>query len=221
MAHRGEHRVVLLRRSCGVTRAPQALQAASTARTLAAGFSGSGASTTRRPRNSSALAAAAPLFSAPAIGCAGTNWAIFAPSAARAAATTSRLVLPASVTIAAGLSCGASAAEAPAGTAPPASRPAPGRRPRRCAHRRDRIDDAALERELQVGGAAADARRRAPQRLACLERQRERAADQPDADTATLSKQPHHSFRLAASAPRNLSFSAAVPTVTRRCSGSW
>src|SRR5262245_40449561 len=83
-------------------RAPQADHASCTLFTADSGFSGSGVRMTRRSRKSSALAASAPLFSAPAIGCAGTNWAIFRPSAARAAAMTSRLVLPPSVTSARG-----------------------------------------------------------------------------------------------------------------------
>ena len=57
--------------SMRLTFAPQADHAASTVATEALAFSFSGVSTTRRPWNSSALAAAAPLFSAPAIGCAG------------------------------------------------------------------------------------------------------------------------------------------------------
>src|SRR6266446_3530041 len=78
----------------------------------------------------------------------------------------------------------------------------------------DRIDRAALERELQIGRVAADADDvRCDLRL--LQRQGKTAADEADADDGKL-----HSFRLAASAARNLSFSCGVPTVTRRCSGS-
>src|SRR6185436_18330046 len=53
--------------------------------------------TTRLPSNSPACAAAAPLCSAPAIGCAGTKRGSAWPSARCAVATTSCLVLPASV----------------------------------------------------------------------------------------------------------------------------
>ena len=174
-------------------------------------FSFSGVSTTRRPWKSSALAAAAPLFSAPAIGCAGTKRAILLPSALRAAAMTSRLVLPPSV-----INAFDSASDSEdrrklgdrrrdqnqVGVARGAGRV-----------RRDRVDDAALERELQVGGVAphADHFR---DFLCLLQREGERAADQPHAYDGKL-----HSFKLAASAARNLSFSSAVPMVTRRCSG--
>src|SRR5438094_260288 len=51
--------------------------------------------------------------------------------------------------------------------------------------------------------------------LRLLQRQGKAAADETDADDGKL-----HSFRLAASAARNLSFSCGVPMVTRRCSGS-
>ena len=80
---------------------------------------------------------------------------------------------------------------------------------------RDGVDDAPLACELEIGARApgADHMRdlaRFPQR------QREGAADQPDADDGKA----HQSRRLAASAARNFSFSSGVPTVTRRCSGS-
>src|SRR2546427_12982475 len=85
-------------------RAPQAFQASSTRRIDSGRFSGSGVRTTRRSRNRPAVAAAAPLSSAPATGWPGTNCAMRAPSAERAAAITSRLVLPASVTTLSGAS---------------------------------------------------------------------------------------------------------------------
>src|SRR4051812_18346570 len=78
---------------------------------VAGAFSASGVSTTRRSRKSVALAACAPLCSAPAIGCPGTNCASFAPSVRRAAAITSHLVLPPSVTAAPGASARASSAK--------------------------------------------------------------------------------------------------------------
>src|SRR5512135_2773225 len=190
------------------TLAPHACHAAPTRATASGALSASGASTTFRPRNRSAFAAATPLSSAPAIGCAGTNCASLTPSAARAAATTSRLVLPASVTSAAPDS-------APERAAKTAGNGAARRlRDRSC----DRIDDAPIERELQVAGIAAEAHDvLAAPRL--LERQRERAADQTDADDGDALER-RHSLRLAARAARKVSFSSGVPAVTRRCSGS-
>src|SRR5450631_4389678 len=73
------------------------------------------------PRYSEENAAAAPECSVPAIGCPGTKRGNAAPSDARAAAMTSCLVLPASVTIVAAPRCGAivanSAAICPTGAA--------------------------------------------------------------------------------------------------------
>src|SRR3954467_6828462 len=94
-----------------LTRAPHALQASATRSMVAGAFSASGVSTTRRSRKSVALAACAPLCSAPAIGCPGTNCASFAPSVRRAAAITSHLVLPASVTAAPGARASARSAK--------------------------------------------------------------------------------------------------------------
>lgn len=81
------------------TSARAARHIASTRASASGAFSGSAHSTTLRPTYRSASAASTPLDSRPAIGWPGTNWPIRAPSAARAAATTSDFVLPASVTI--------------------------------------------------------------------------------------------------------------------------
>src|SRR5205807_9838674 len=84
--------------------------------------------------------------------------------------------------------------------------------------RGDRIDGAALHSEVHVAGIApgADDVRAGPR---LLEGQRERPADQADADDRD-SLEEHQSLRLAASAAKNFSFSSGVPIVTRKCSGS-
>ncbi len=80
---------------------------AATRSTASGEFSGNAHRTTLRPTYRSGKAASTPLDSRPAIGWPGTNWLIRSPSAARAAATTSDLVLPASVTMVAGSRNGA------------------------------------------------------------------------------------------------------------------
>src|SRR5471032_3085792 len=87
--------------------APQMRQAAATRSTSAAAFSANGVSTTFLPRYRSIMAASGPFVSRPAIGWPGTNCAILSFNAARAASTTSDLVLPASVTTVPGCRCGA------------------------------------------------------------------------------------------------------------------
>ena len=81
------------------------------------------------------------------------------------------------------------------------------------------IDHAALKRERQVGGAAAGANH-LPAQFLFFQCQGKRTPDQADADNRDF-LETHQSFRLAARADRNRSFSWAVPMVTRRCSGSW
>src|SRR5258708_53877 len=82
----------------------------------------------------------------------------------------------------------------------------------------DGIDGAALERKLHVGRITPRTHN-VPAGLGLLQRERERAADQADTDHRDFLKK-HYSLRLAASAARNFSFSAAVPTATRTGSGS-
>ena len=101
MADRGEHAVMRLRFHVDHRRAA-GCQAARTRATSSAAFSGSGVSTTLRPRYRPASAASGPVRSAPAMGWPGTNCAQRPPRAARATSTTSALVLPASVRIARG-----------------------------------------------------------------------------------------------------------------------
>ena len=83
----------------------------------------------------------------------------------------------------------------------------------------DRIDDAALQRELQVGGTAPDAHDM-PAEFFLFRCQRKRTPDQANSDDRDPFEE-HYSFRLAASADSRRSFSRAVPIVMRRCSGSW
>src|SRR5436190_3757979 len=86
--------------SCGVIRnirAPHVRHALSARSSASGAVSSIGAMTTRLPSNRLPCAAAAPLCSAPAIGCAGTKRGSAGPSARCAVATTSCLVLPASV----------------------------------------------------------------------------------------------------------------------------
>ncbi len=85
-----------------VTRAPQVCHNSATRSVASRAVSGSGVRMTLRPSNSDANAAAAPVCSVPAIGWPGTKRGNASANAARAAAITSCLVLPASVTTVAG-----------------------------------------------------------------------------------------------------------------------
>jgi hypothetical protein len=82
MADRREHAIVLAALIVR-TSAPVARHIASIRATVSGAFSGSGHSTTLRPTYRSGNAASTPLDSRPAIGWAGTNCAMRAPSAAR------------------------------------------------------------------------------------------------------------------------------------------
>jgi hypothetical protein len=175
---------------------------------------------TSRSRYSVAVAARRARRSA--IGCAGLNWAIRGPGAARAAAIT-LFVLPPSVITRARQEAGARlanasaiaatgvAAETKIGAVAPAL-------PASAAV----VDRARRERALEVRAAPAHADD-LPDRPRALERERERRADQPDADDDELLDRDGHNcaqaLSAAASAVRNRSFSAARPTVTRKWSG--
>ena len=142
-------RVVLLGRHARDARAARPPSSRARVSTASRRVSASGVSTTRAPRNSSALAASTPLFSAPAIGCAGHELREALRPAPRAPrATTSRLVLPASVTTALGLECRRDVAK---------------HRRRICAHRhRDQHQIGVARRVAATDSAAAsiDAERR-------------------------------------------------------------
>jgi hypothetical protein len=83
----------------------------------------------------------------------------------------------------------------------------------------DAVDHPALECELQISRAAAEADHLADQSCA-PRRQRERAADQADADDAQALDHPIHPARTAPRASMKRWFSSASPTVTRRYSGN-
>ena len=198
-------------------RAPQAFQASSTRRTDSGRFSGSGVRTTRRSRNRPAVAAAAPLSSAPATGWPGTNCAMRAPSAERAAATTSRLVLPVSVTIALGFRLDASVAKMEANCATGAATST------RSASRAAAAGSAAIESMTWRSRASSRLARLRPAPTTCetLPACFSASANEPPIKPTPMTARRIYSLRLAASAARNFSFSRTVPTVTRRCSGSW
>ena len=182
MAHRGEHAVVLLRRSCGTRVRRSTSQACSTAAHARGAFSGSGVSTTRRSRNRSALRRRAPLFSAPAIGCAGTNCAILSRQAR--ARRRHHVLLGA-----AGVGDQGSPAERGAmrritarHLRRPASPAAPGRRRARAAGRRRlRSMTPRSSAAARLRGSRPTPTTR-PHSAGCLQRQRERAADQADTE---------------------------------------
>ena len=158
------------------------------------------------------------------------------PSAARAAAITSCLVLPASVTIVCGPRCGAIARNSAgywATGAASSTRSVVASSAGPVAVERDEaVDDAEVRGFLEVDAPAADADDGAvaPGRFL---RQRERSADQADADDDELVDACAAVFMTAASARRGVSrrarcrarresggFPSPVPIVTRSHSGS-
>ena len=188
-------------------------------------------------RTASANAAAAPVCSVPAIGCAGheprQRWR---RSAARAAAITSCFVLPASVTIVARPQLPADRREQRRRTARPASRRARRRhrRARASSRRRAsmaRVDDAARARGSRFARRAADADDLVAPRPAALSASANEPPIEADADRRRAwqsgARLPSRSMRVNRVSGRararahrgSARFSAGRPTVTRSHSG--
>ena len=178
-----------------------------------------------RSVKSEALAAAAPVFSLPAMGCAGTKRSSMEEKCVRAFATTSRLVLPASVTTAFGARTGAivSITDAICPTGMASNTKSAPRTPSTMLVV-DLVDDAEPQRVGEIAAPTADADH-APDRARALERRGKGTTDEADADHCETFDEHGCGYSCAyrgsacPSAARKRSFSSGSPIDTRRNCG--